>query len=571
MIYNWDIENKNKKNKDLGLFAKILNTDESIVRILLNRGIDTIEEMKSFLNPNEKDFYDPFLMKGMKETVLRIREAIEKKEKILIFGDYDVDGITSTAMLYKFFQTLGIETYYFIPHRLEEGYGLSINGIDYALSKNVKLIITVDCGTTAYNEIEYAVKKNIDVIVTDHHEFGERIPYAISILNPNSDNETYPFKSLAGCGVTFKLIQALVKFLNLDISVVENFIDFVTLGTIADVVPLVGENRTISFLGLKHLKQVKNFGIRSLISTSGLDFEKLTSYHIGYILAPRINAMGRMDDPLKALQLLLTENQREAENLAYELNSKNRLRQEVDQDVYEEAIEIIEKDNLDKNMTIVVAKENWHEGVIGIVASRLVEKYNKPTIMISIVDDIGKGSGRSTQNFHLYDALKSLENELISFGGHRLAAGITLKKDRIEDFKRKFEEYAIKKIGGAGYQKDLKIDCEIDLDRIDLKFYQEIEKLEPFGFRNPSPVFISRNVNVFGYPIVLKDKHLRIAFKQDTKIFDAIWFNNGKELIPELVKQDKRFDIVFNVVKNCYNEKVVLQLKLIDIDEAKNG
>ncbi len=571
MIYNWDIENKNKKNKDLGLFAKILNTDESIVRILLNRGIDTIEEMKSFLNPNEKDFYDPFLMKGMKETVLRIREAIEKKEKILIFGDYDVDGITSTAMLYKFFQTLGIETYYFIPHRLEEGYGLSINGIDYALSKNVKLIITVDCGTTAYNEIEYAVKKNIDVIVTDHHEFGERIPYAISILNPNSDNETYPFKSLAGCGVTFKLIQALVKFLNLDISVVENFIDFVTLGTIADVVPLVGENRTISFLGLKHLKQVKNFGIRSLISTSGLDFEKLTSYHIGYILAPRINAMGRMDDPLKALQLLLTENQREAENLAYELNSKNRLRQEVDQDVYEEAIEIIEKDNLDKNMTIVVAKENWHEGVIGIVASRLVEKYNKPTIMISIVDDIGKGSGRSTQNFHLYDALKSLENELISFGGHRLAAGITLKKDRIEDFKRKFEEYAIKKIGGAGYQKDLKIDCEIDLDRIDLKFYQEIEKLEPFGFRNPSPVFISRNVNVFGYPIVLKDKHLRIAFKQDTKIFDAIWFNNGKELIPELVKQDKRFDIVFNVAKNFYNEKVVLQLKLIDIDEAKNG
>lgn len=571
MIYNWDIENENQKNKDLGLFSNILNTNESIVKILLNRGIDTVEEMKTFLNPDEKDFHDPFLMKGMKETVLRINKAIENKERILIFGDYDVDGVTSTAMLYKFLQSLGLETYYFIPHRLEEGYGLSINGIDYALSKNVKLIITVDCGITAYNEIEYAVEKNIDVIVTDHHEFGEKIPYAITILNPNSDNETYPFKSLAGCGVTFKLIQALVKFLNLEISVVENFIDFVTLGTIADVVPLVGENRTISSLGLKHLKNVKNFGIRSLISTSGLDFDKLNSYHIGYILAPRINAMGRMDDPLKALNLLLTENQKEAENLARELNLKNRLRQEVDQDVYEEAIEMIEKDNLDKNMTIVVARENWHEGVIGIVASRLVEKYNKPTIMISIVDDIGKGSGRSTQNFHLYDALKNLENELISFGGHRLAAGITLKKERIEDFKRKFEEYAIKKMGGTGYRKDLKIDCEIDLDRIDLKFYQEIEKLEPFGFQNPPPVFISRNVNVFGYPIVLKDKHLRLSFKQDTKIFDAIWFNNGKDLIPELVKQDKKFDIVYNVVKNFYNEKVVLQLKLIDVDEAKNG
>lgn len=567
MIYNWvykEIEN----DLDLKDFAERLNTDEYILKILLNRGIEP-EKFEQFLNPDEKNFYDPFLMIGIKESVERIKKAIEKNEKILIYGDYDADGITSTAMLYRFFKMVGLIPYFFIPHRLEEGYGVSKNGIDYALSKNVTLMITVDCGITAFDEIDYARRKGIDVIITDHHEFSDKTPLAYSIINPNRDDETYPFRSLAGCGVVFKLIQALGKCLKVDFSILDNFIDFVTLGTIADVVPLIDENRTIAAIGLQHLKNVKNYGLKCLIEVSDLQKDLINSYHVGFILAPRINAMGRMDNATKAVNLLITDDKKEAEELARELNKKNRLRQEVDQDVFDEAVEMIEKESLHKKKTIVVAKENWHEGVIGIVASRIVEKYNKPTIMISIVDDIGKGSGRSTQNFHLYNALKDLEEVLLSFGGHRLAAGITLKKDRIDEFKRRFEEYAKILCDGKDYERKLDIDCILPMDKIDLDFYEKLEKLEPFGYMNPQPVFLSKNVNVVGYPLMLKDKHLRLCLKQENYSYDAIWFNNGKEMISKLTQPGKHFDVVYNIMKNEYSGKILLQLRIIDIMESE--
>uniref|UniRef100_A0A7C3N7E8 Single-stranded-DNA-specific exonuclease RecJ n=1 Tax=candidate division WOR-3 bacterium TaxID=2052148 RepID=A0A7C3N7E8_UNCW3 len=566
MIYNWVYKEVGNdfRFKDL---AKDFNTDEYIIKILINRGIEP-SKIGQFLNPDEKNFYDPFLMKGMKDSVVRIKEAIERKENILIYGDYDADGITSTAMLYRFFKMVGLKPYFFIPHRLEEGYGVSRNGIDFALSKNVSLMITVDCGITAFEEIEYAKRKGLDIIVTDHHEFADKLPAAYSIVNPNREDETYPFKSLAGCGVVFKLIQALDKFIGVDFSVIDNFIDFVTLGTIADVVPLIDENRTIASIGLKHLKNVKNYGIKSLIEVSDLKLDLINSYHVGFILAPRINAMGRMDNATKAVNLLITDDKNEAEELAKELNKKNRLRQEVDQDVFDEAVEMIEKDSLHKKQTIVIAKENWHEGVIGIVASRLVEKYNKPTIMISIVDDVGKGSGRSTQNFHLYNALKELEDVLLSFGGHRLAAGITLKRENIEEFKIRFEEYAKLISEGKDYEKNIDIDCVLPLDRIDHDFYEKLEKLEPFGYMNPQPVFLSKNVDIVGYPLMLKDKHLRLCLKQKEYSYDAIWFNNGKEMMSKLTQPGKQFDVVYNIMKNEYSGKILLQLRIIDIMES---
>ncbi|MDI6700220.1 MAG: single-stranded-DNA-specific exonuclease RecJ [bacterium] len=567
MTNNWVYKGFGNENSFKEL-ARNFNTSEYIVKILINRGVEP-SKIGQFLNPDENNFYDPFLMKGMKESVGRIKESIEKRENILIYGDYDVDGITSTSILYRFFKMVGLKPYFFIPHRLEEGYGVSKNGIDFAFSKNVTLMITVDCGTTAFEEIEYAKRKGLDVIVTDHHEVSDKLPSAFSIVNPNRDDETYPFKSLAGCGVVFKLIQALDKSIGLDFSVIDNFIDFVTLGTIADVVPLIDENRTIASIGLKHLKNVKNFGIKSLIEVSDLQRNLINSYHVGFILAPRINAMGRMDNATKAVNLLITDDKKEAEKLAKELNKKNRLRQEVDQDVYDEAVEMIERGSLHKNRTIVVAKENWHEGVIGIVASRLVEKYNKPTIMISIVDDIGKGSGRSTQNFHLYNALKELEDILLSFGGHRLAAGITLKRENIEAFKIRFEEYAKLKSEWKDYEKNIEIDCILPLDTIDLDFYEKLEKLEPFGYMNPQPVFLSKKVDVVGYPLILKDKHLRVCLKQGERAFDAIWFNNGKEMMSKLTQPGKQFDVVYNIMKNEYSGKILLQLRIIDIMESE--
>ena len=567
MINKWVINDSFDIN-EVNKIARELKLPISIVEILFKRNLKTVKDINDFLYPSIENLHNPFLMKGMKETTERIIKAIKENQKIMIFGDYDTDGITSTAMLYKFLKSLGNDPIFFIPNRVEDGYGLSLSGIDFGEKNKVNIIITVDCGTTAFHEIDYAKSKNIDVIITDHHEVMNNLPNAVAIINPNRENETYPFKSLAGCGVVFKLIQALASLLNYRGNVIEDFIDFVTLGTIADVVPLLGENRIISHYGLRHIRRTTNPGIRKLIDVSGIDKSKISSFHIGFILAPRINAMGRMSDATNAVKLLITENDERAEEMANELNTKNKMRQEVDLDVFEEAVNIIESQNLQMNSVIILAKENWHEGVIGIVASRIVEKYNKPTIMISISDNIGKGSGRSIQSFHLYEALKSVESQLVSFGGHRLAAGITIKKENIENFKKSMNELALKSLIGRDEGKKIEIDCEISLDEIDFTLEEKIDILSPFGFMNKKPVFASRKLSVVGYPSLLKDKHLRVCFKENQKTFESIWFNNGKELITDIAMPNKLFDVAYFITKNEYAGKNVIQLQIVDMKES---
>ncbi|MGE3063869.1 MAG: single-stranded-DNA-specific exonuclease RecJ [bacterium] len=539
-----------------------------IVKILFTRNYKTAEEIMEFLYPSIEKLHDPFQMTGMKETADRIVKAVKSKEKIMIFGDYDADGITSTAMLYKFLSNLGNTPIYFIPNRVEDGYGLSLSGIDYAAKNKVNLIITVDCGITAFQEIDYAKSIGIDVVITDHHEVMDNVPKANAIINPNRENETYPFKSLAGCGVAFKLIQAITLLIQYDGDVIEDFIDFVTLGTVADVVPLLGENRIISHYGLKHLAKTENQGIKKLMEVSGIERSKVTSFHIGFILAPRINAMGRMSNATNAVKLLITNSSETAEEIANELNTQNRMRQEVDQDVFEEAVGIIESQNLNTQSVIVLAKENWHEGVIGIVASRLVEKYNKPTIMISVSEGVGKGSGRSVGSFHLYNALKSVESLLVSFGGHRLAAGITIKKENIDSFRKSLQELASINAQGDEDVRKIEIDCEVNLDEAGFELEEKINLLSPFGFMNSKPLFASRRVSVVGYPSLLKEKHLRVCLKQNCKTFECIWFNNGKEMLREISLPNKLFDVAYYIAKNEYAGRNVIQLQLIDMKES---
>ncbi|MDD3803551.1 MAG: single-stranded-DNA-specific exonuclease RecJ [bacterium] len=567
MINKWFMADSPDANEVENISQK-LKLPAPLIKILFARNLRREDEIKEFLYPSIENLHDPFEMKGMRETADRIIGAINSKEKIMIFGDYDADGITSTAMLQRFFTLLGNAPIFFIPNRVEDGYGLSLSGIDYALKNRVSLIVTVDCGITAFQEIEYAKSRGIDVVITDHHEVMNQVPDAVAFINPNRDDETYPFKSLAGCGVAFKLVQAISRLADYKGNVIEDFIDFVTLGTVADVVPLLGENRIISHYGLSHLAKTENPGISKLMEVSGIEKRKVTSFHIGFILAPRINAMGRMSNATNAVKLLITDDDSTAEEIANELNTKNRMRQEVDSDVFEEAVSIIESQNLSSSSVIVLAKENWHEGVIGIVASRLVEKYNKPTIMISISDGLGKGSGRSVESFHLYDALKSVESMLVSFGGHRLAAGLTIKKENIETFRRALQELAAECTCGENDVKRIDIDCEIKLDEITSELEEKLNLLSPFGFMNSKPLFASKNVSIVGYPSLLKEKHLRVCIKQNRQTFECIWFNNGREMLKTIASPNKLFDVAFYVSRNEYAGRSLLQLQIVDIKES---
>ncbi len=563
MKTKWLIKEETE-NPDIAKIADQLQVPEKIIRILFNRGISNIDTIKNFLNPNINNLYNPFLMKGMDKAIERVHRALENNEKIMIFGDYDADGITSTSLLYMFLEKLGNTALYYIPNRIDDGYGLSIRGIEYAIKKHVDLIITVDCGITAINEVEYAKKNGVDVIITDHHEVTEKLPDADAIINPHRNDDNYPFEFLAGCGVVLKFIQAYsLKYLNSD-NEINNYIDIVALGTIADVVPLIDENRIITYYGLQKLTNTENEGIKALCKVADLKTKNMTSFHIGFVLAPRINAIGRMSDAREAVKLFITNSEYEAYNIAHKLNYENRKRQKIDQDVYEEALEIIENEKLYENKTIVIANENWHEGVIGIVASRIAEKYYKPTIMISLYDDIGKGSGRSIPQFHLYDSLKEIEDLLESFGGHKLAAGITIRKNNLEEFKKKFEAIAQKSIK-EDTVKNIEIDSEIHFNEITDDLEESIKLLAPFGYGNPKPVFLTKSISIVGYPVLFKDRHLKFVARNNDKIFDAIWFNNGKEFIADMIKPNAKIDIVYYITRNNYQGRNSIQLQIIDM------
>lgn len=533
---------------------------EFLANILANRGITKDEDIRIFLDPTRNDFYDPFLLPDMEKAVDRIIEAIKNNEKTVIYGDYDVDGITSVTVLKKFLKERGLDVGYYIPNRLEEGYGLNKEAVRKIISEKYTLIITVDCGITAIDEIENCNNEGIQTIVTDHHEQGENIPNAYAVIDAKRKDNKYPFRELAGVGVVFKLIQAISKKLNLDDKEYLKYLDIVAVGTISDIVPLINENRVITKLGLKLIKQTRNIGLRELITAS--NYKQIDSTTISFGVAPRINACGRLGCQEEALKLFLTDNIVEAKEITKNLNKYNTERQERERAIFNQALEKLKEEDIENKSTIVLGEENWFHGVIGIVASKLTENFFKPTILVCFEGETGKGSGRSIPGFDLYDALKNSGEYLEKFGGHAMAVGLTMQKSEFEDFKNKFEKIAeeqnVKQI-----LPTIKIDGKITRKDLNFDTIEEIRKLEPFGEKNKVPIFLYKNLKIDSIRALSEGKHLKLILKDGNYLIDAIGFNLG-QLADKFLIGDS-VDVVGTIETNKYNGIEKIQINLKDI------
>ena len=536
--------------------AKEYNISPLIATILVNKNLEEKKDIDKFLNPTRNDFYDPYLMPDMEIAINRIIEAIEKREKIIIYGDYDVDGITSITVLKKFLLERGAIVDDYIPNRLDEGYGLNKEAIKKIVEEKYTLMITVDCGISGIDEVEYANSLGLETIITDHHEQAEKLPRALAVVDAKRKDNKYPFNQLAGVGVVFKLIQGIGINLNLEEKEYLKFLDLVCVGTISDIVPLVDENRVIAKLGLKLVKVTKNIGLKTLLNSIG--YKNIDSTCVSFGLAPRINACGRMGHQEEALKLFLTEDPNEAGRIANKLNEYNRERQEKEKKIFTEALEMIKNDKNDKPC-IILAGENWHHGVIGIVASKVTEMYFKPSILICLEDDEGKGSGRSIPGFDLHEALSKCDKYIKKFGGHSMAIGITIKKDEFSKFKEQFEEYAsscnIDKIVPV-----IHIDEEVSLRNINKEVVKELSLLEPFGEGNKMPLFLYKNLKIHSIRALSEGKHLKLTLKDDNYMIDAIGFNMG-ELANEYLIGNK-VDIVGTLEINNFNNNDNIQINL---------
>lgn len=535
--------------------------NQLLATILANRNILKEEDIRLFLNPTRNDFYNPFFITDMDIAVNRIIKAIENKENITIYGDYDVDGITSITVLKSFLNDIGVETNTYIPNRLIEGYGLNKEAIDKISKKGCNLMITVDCGISAIEEIEYANSLGIETIITDHHEAGNEIPKAIAVIDNKRKDSKYPFRELAGVGVVFKLIQAIGITLKLKEESYLKYLDIVCIGTISDIVPLVDENRVIAKLGLLLVAQTKNIGLRSIINSSG--YNKIDSNTISFGVAPRINACGRMGKAEEALELFLSKDKNEVNELTNKLNEHNRKRQETEKTIFENAVEKIKEEHLDENKAIIVGGENWHHGVIGIVSSKITEMYFKPSILFSFEEDgIGKGSGRSIPGFDLHEALMKCSDTIEKFGGHSMAVGITVKKDNLEKFKKEFEQIATQsKIDEI--IPIINIDAKVDLSDIDKEMVESLKQLEPFGEANKMPVFAFKNLKIDSIRALSEGKHLKLTLKDNNYIINAIGFNIGY-LANEYRIGDK-IDVAGVLEINTFNGVDNLQINIKDI------
>ncbi|OYD14063.1 single-stranded-DNA-specific exonuclease RecJ [candidate division WOR-3 bacterium JGI_Cruoil_03_44_89] len=558
-MYNKWIIPEPVDDKILDSAVKRLNISPTITAILSRRGHTTEEEIHDFLYPAVENLHDPFLMRDMERAVGRIIRAVKNKERILIYGDYDVDGVTGTSLLIRLLKRIGADVCYYIPHRRREGYGLSLEGVKYALKHYVNLIITVDCGSGAAGVIGEALKNEIDVIVTDHHEVRGELPRDVPFLNPLFDD--YPFKYLSGCGVAFKLARGIVRTLGLSEKELFWEFDLVALSTVCDVVPLIGENRIFVKHGMRCIKKSRNRGVRALLDVSGLKGKDITTYHLGFVLGPRVNAQGRLEDASLAVRLFITEDEQEALLIARKLSIENQKRMTIERKIVEEASLLAEK--MKGRYGFVIDCKDWHPGVVGIAASRIAGKFYRPTVLISVVDGIGKGSGRSIPEFNLYDALKECQDMFLSFGGHKFACGIKIDPANIEKFRESFDDIAKRELEKQELVPKLQVDAAISLEDITPQFVEELSLLAPYGTANPVPVFLSRGLQVVGYPNLIKNQHLKFNLSEKGKLIKAIAFNN-KEL-DVMISTGSFIDAVYQVMKNQYDSRESIELNIKDV------
>ncbi len=519
-------------------------------------------EIEKFLNPTRNDFYDPFLMPDMDKAIDRIEKAVKNQEKIIIYGDYDVDGITSTTILKRFFKDRGIEIDTYIPNRLNEGYGLNKKAIE-SIAKDYTLMITVDCGITSIEEIEIAKEHGLDVIVTDHHETLDEIPKAIAVVDCKRKDNKYPFTQLAGCGVAFKLTQAYCKKLNINENEALKYLDIACVGTISDIVPLVDENRIIAKLGLKLVKQTKNIGLREILNQIG--FKKIDSQTIAFGVSPRINACGRMGHQEDALKLFLTNDPIDARNLVKKVEEYNRLRQETEKKIFEEADNEAQNEIKANKKCIVIGSEKWHHGVIGIVSSRITEKYYKPSILLCIEGEEAKGSGRSVKGIDLHKAIVDCSKYLKHFGGHSMAVGLSLETKDFEKFKSEFEKYIDENLEEDLVQ-ELLIDEIVSNKDISIESVKELSLLEPFGEANSVPKILYKDLKIDSIRSLSEGKHLKLTLKDENCMIDAIGFNLGN-LVNDFQIGDK-VDIVGNLEINEFNNFEKVQINIKDLRKS---
>lgn len=545
--------------------SKELNISLILAQLLINRGTKEVLSARRFLKADLKDLRDPYIFQDMEKAVDKILTVVNSNERILIYGDYDVDGITSVALLFSILREFTNNLYYYIPNRFQEGYGLNEEAIDIAFKNNFKLIITVDCGISSIHEIEKANNYGIDIIVTDHHQPRKDLPSAIAIINPKCD-KNYPFKELAGVGVSFKIAQALYLKLKKNQENLWNLLDYVALGSIADSVPFIDENRILIKYGLKTLNQTKKEGLKALIMESGVNYGNLGTREVNFALAPRINAAGRLGDSKLALELLLTDSKYKAKHLSRKLSEINKHRQEIGDNILREArefasIQVKEEDN----KVLVLASENWNQGVIGIIASRLVDEFNRPAIVISKKDGIAKGSGRSIKGFHLYNVLELCQDILINFGGHKLAAGITIESNKIPEFKSMINEISQSFIKKDDLYPELKVDAQILLSDINFSLIKDINSLEPFGIGNPQPIFCSYKNIISDWRLVGgKKEHLKLKIKGENRTLEGIGFKLSK-IGNQIFSKNKIVNLAFNVELNKWNGVENIQLNIKDV------
>lgn len=552
--------------------AEKLSISPVLAMLLIRRGITTESAAKRFFRPQLADLINPFLMKDMDLAVDRLNDAMGRKERILVYGDYDVDGCTAVALVYKFLRQFYSNIDYYIPDRYDEGYGVSRKGINYARETGVKLIIILDCGIKAIEEIAYAKEQGIDFIICDHHVPDEVMPPAVAILNPKREDSTYPFKDLCGCGVGFKLMQAFAKNNGIPFARLIPLLDLCAVSIAADLVPVAGENRILAFHGLKQLNQSASIGLKAIIDICGLTGRELTMSDIVFKIGPRINASGRMQNGKEAVELLVEKDLQKALTEANRINEYNEQRKDVDKEMTKEANEIVARLESQQHMqSIVLYDEGWKKGVVGIVASRLTELYYRPTVVLTIIDGIASGSARSVAGFDIYDAIKSCRDLLENFGGHTYAVGLTLRQENIPEFRRRFQEYVTSHILPEQTLPTLEIDEEIDFKDISKKLHNDLRRLAPHGPENPKPLFLTRNVYDYGTSKVVgrHQEHIKLELvdSKSAVVMNGIAFGQSAEA--RYIKSKRSFDIVFTIEENTYKRGEV-QLQIEDIMPSAN-